>query len=66
MQVPPPGQGLWSSMVLSPATNKYGAWPASGEVGGLQGGRHNGVACELHWLGAAGGQRQAAQGRISW
>lgn len=38
-QVPSPGQGLLASCLLEPVSNKYGAWPASGEAsaGGAQG-----------------------------
>lgn len=32
-QVPSPGQGLLASCLLEPVSNKYGAWPASGEIG---------------------------------
>jgi beta-glucanase (GH16 family) len=28
----PQGKGLWSAFVLAPAANKYGPWPASGEI----------------------------------
>lgn len=31
-QVPSPGQGLLASCLLEPVSNKYGAWPASGEA----------------------------------
>lgn len=31
-QVPSPGQGLLASCLLEPVANRYGAWPASGEV----------------------------------
>lgn len=34
VKVPQPGQGLWSSLILSPLQEKYGGWPASGEVSG--------------------------------
>lgn len=32
IKLPPPSKGLQASLYMLPVQNKYGAWPASGEV----------------------------------
>lgn len=33
IKAPPAGKGIWGAAWMNPVQMKYGAWPASGEVG---------------------------------